>query len=243
MIVRSVSIMRAVSLLVLFTIVVLAGAYPPSPYMMVGSLSGSNPLPAKLSGLPVSVYPGFMDFMYAAYSPLDSTWIIPVGAGNTLNITWTHNHNCSKYAYPLYSYNGQPWNTVCQPGYGYEDTSNAFISGYAANGITVPAVVYTYYPHVITSVSGNFTKLILASYTGNRTIAVVPTCAYQMLQSDTILLSEWQNGEDTVWSAQYQALKPGDSFYLGALASPFSGGSCLQDGEVCWPSFCDSDSD
>lgn len=230
--------MRSVLLLVLLCLAV-ANAFMARPSLLALQHKYAAPAPAplfkRILNTPLSPpYPGAFDFAIAAFSPNNSTWILPVGSGDVLNISWIHGCNDSKYAYPLFTYNNQPWNTLCQPGYGYQEVSSAFIRSYAMHDITVPLVQYMYYPYVSVSVSDNTTEVVLVNENYNRTMAVIPTCSINGITTDNILESIFDNGEPTQWGFTYQRLTPEDAFYISAIENPFEI-TCFNDGQAYWP--------
>lgn len=202
----------------------------------------------------VPPYPGVWDFTLAAASPLNSTWSIKT-AGGPLVVNWVQTSggpcNGSAYAYPLFTYNGTSWNKMCQKGFAYHEVGDAFARYYGTNSLSVEAVEFAYYPHVVMSVSGNLTKLIYVDNSNggnNHTIATTYTCAFrelgdlfqvQPVSGTNNLMSVMENDETSIFSYLYQNLNEVDSFYALSVADPFSGFACLKDGQVCWPGLCD----
>src|SRR5208282_376136 len=147
-----------------------------------GVSNGSVSLTKRLLSVKInpSSYPGEWDFTLASSSPVNSTWVLNTAGGGSLTIDWLHGCNHSDTAYPVFIYNGQVWNTLCQEGYSYQEVSDAFNQYYGYYGASVPTVYYAYYPHVLMSSSNassnGDTTLIYVSPAGNHTIATTPTC-------------------------------------------------------------------
>lgn len=218
-------------------VLLICAVYGQSSSSSSSSSANPSPLIAKLQNVLLnSPYPGAFDFELAAFSPENTTWYLPTD-NDVLYIDWIH-ANCSNNAVPVFTNNDEVWNEPCDVGYDAKIASEAFSQFYAAQGISVPSIVYMYYPHIYVSVSGNMSKLVLVDKHENRTLGIVPNCAYHMMQGNNVLVSIVENGKDTVYTYFYTTIEPEDSIYLSAIASPFVGDKCFDHGEICWPLFC-----
>ena len=179
--------------------------------------------------------------MLASYDPANTTWYLPIGDGDTLLVEWVH-VNCSTNAVPVFAYDAVTWNEPCDVGYDARTAQSAFQQLYAAQGISTGTIEYMYYPHIVASVSGNWTKLILAeNVSTNRTLALVPTCAYHFIGGlNNVLVSAIDDADDDLYTYYYQSISPLDVTYLTAIVNPFAGESCFYDGEICWSLMCET---
>lgn len=207
------------------------------------SSSGNpSPLPGKLTQLAlVPPLPGPFDFQLAHYSPVNVSWYINVGVEDILVVDWLHT-NCSNAAVPVFTFNDEVWNEPCDDGYDALTTQSAFAQYYATRGLSVDAIVMMYYPHLSMSVSGNLTKIVLVDKVGsqliNKTLAIVPNCAYYFLIGQSVLTAAIDNGEDTSYTYFFSTIEPEYLNYLSAVVNPFAGAQCFFDGQVCWDLLC-----
>jgi len=169
------------------------------------------------------------------------SWYISVGVEDILVVDWLLT-NCSNAAVPVFSFNGEVWNEPCDDGYNALTAQSAFSQYYATRGLSVDAIVMMYYPHLSMSVAGNLTKIVLvdrvASTLVNKTLAIVPNCAYYFMIGKNVLTAAIDNGEDTTYTYFFSTVEPEYANYLSAVVNPFAGAQCFFDGQVCWDLLC-----